>query len=340
MAAIVRQRLLRTGDLQFSASTASDVDQWLVVVDDRIDKVGMAELWVSVGGNPVPKGTLKQLGSNYLICDHISCSSEANQGYIWKVNVHWKEIEEDQPDQQSAPTPNSGSLDPEDWSPTWQRRTVVIHEPAVKAKYLSGYSLSGGSSTWMADNEDAAGKSPLVNSALQPLVETPEHRRRMWIWTFKWLRATVPASLVNAEGKINDRDFTVNFGGRAFLWKTRTALLDSVNLSKMRWGNVNLVEITVEVAHDPEGWVWLLQDKGTARRAAPGDPGVIGTLLDAGKPMHAALKDVNGKAIQDPIFLNGDGQPAAPDTPVVYGEWLDFDELDFDGVGLLGELGS
>jgi len=339
MATIIRQRRLRTGDLEFSATTASDVDQYLVRVSARIDKVEMAELWVS-SGNPIPKGTLKQLGSNYLICDRITCSSEANQGYLWTVNVHWKEMEEDEPDQQSTPTPNSGSIDPEDWSPTWQRRTVVVHEPAVKAKYVDGYSLTGASATYMVDNEDADGKSPLVNSALQPFVETPEHRRRMYIWTFRWLRATVPSNLVDAEGSLNQVAFTVLFGGKSFLWSARTALLDSVNLSKMRWGNVNLVEITVEVAHDPQGWEWLIQDKGTSRRAAPGDPGVIGTLLDAGKPMHAALKDLNGRSIQDPVYLNGDGQPAAPSDPVVYGEWLDFEEIDFNTLTLLGALGS
>lgn len=335
--AIVKQRLLRTGDIEFSATTASDVDQYLVVCDARHSKTEISELFILRLGNPVPRASLKPLGGGTLICDKISCSQQPNQGYIWRVDVFWKELEDDQPNQQSRPTPNSGSSDPEDWAPTWQRRVVIVHEPATRARYIDGYSLTGPSSTFMADTEDAEGRSPIVNSALQPIVETPEHRRRIYIYTFRWLRPLVPVTLVDNEGKLNDRSFTVTLGGVDFEWKIRTALLDSVNLSKMRWGNQTLVEITVEVAHDPEGWEWLIPDKGTARRQQVGDPGVVGTLLDAGTPIHAAIKDVNGKALQDPVNLDGNGQPAQG-TVYAEGRWLDFEEIDFANVGLLSEL--
>lgn len=337
MASILRQRLLRTGDLEFSATTASDVDQYLCVVDERISKTEMAELFVAVPGNPIPRQTLKPLGSGILICDKISCSQRPRQGYIWNVDVAWKELEDDNPNQQSRPTPNSDSVDPEDWAPTWQRRVVIVHEPAKKAFYIDGYSLTGPSSTFFTDSADPEGRCPIVNSALQPIVETPEHRRRIYIYTFRWLRAAVPPTLVDAEGRLNDRSFTVNLGGIDFEWRTRTALIDTVNLSKMKWGTTTLTEITVEVAHDPEGWEWKIPDKGTARRQAVGDPGVVGTLIDAGKPLQAAIKDANGKAIQDPVNLDGNGQPATSNL-YVEGTWLDFQEEDFNNVGLLQDL--
>lgn len=336
--AIIKQRLLRTGDIEFTATTASDVDQYLVVCDARHSKADLAELFVFRAGNPVPRASLKTLGGGVLICDKISCSQQANQGYIWRVDVHWKEMEDDAPNQQSRPTPNSASVNPEDWSPTWQRRVVIVHEQATRARYLGGYSLTGPSTTFFNDTQDAEGRSPIVNSALQPIVETPDHRRRLYIYTFRWLRAAIPVTLIDAEGKLNDRSFTVPLGGVDFQWKTRTALLDAINLSKMKWGVSQLVEITVEVAHDPTGWEWLIPDKGTARRQQVGDPGVVGTLLDAGTPIHAAIRDANGKAIQDPVNLNGNGQPSQSNT-VIEGRWLDFEEVDFNNVGLVTDLG-
>lgn len=338
MATIVKQRLLRTGQLEFTATTARSVDEYLVVVDERISKDDMAELWVATSGNPIPRGTIKQLGSNYLICDRLSLNSEANQGYIWHIDVHWKDLESDEPQQQSTPTPNSNSTDPDDWTPTWQRRTVIVFEPAIKAKYIDGYDTTA--ETWLSASEDAEGRSPLVNSAIQPIVEVPEHRRRMYIWTFRWIRPTAPSSLLNAEGKINSAAWQLSIGGNTYTWQVGTALIDSVNLSKLRWGTTNLTEISVEVAHDPEGWHWELPDKGTARRATIGDPGVTGTLIDPEKPIHAALKDLNGKAIQDPVFLDGAGQPLKSAAAIVYGEWSDFDTVSFESVGLLADIGS
>jgi hypothetical protein len=336
---IVRQRLLRTGDLGFSATEANTTDQYMVVVDERISKEEMAELWVATSGNPIPRGTLKQLGSNYLICDRIRCNSAPNQGYIWKVFVDWKELEKDEPDQQSTPTPNNGSTDPEDWTPTWQRRTVVVFEPADRATYIDGYSITGAAAAFFPGATDADGKHAIRNSALQPFVEKQEHRRRMYIWTFRWLRASIPSNLVAAEGKINSASFTISIGGVSFAWAAKTALIDSVNVSKMRWGNTNLVEINVEIAHDPKGWLWNIRDVGTAARAYPGDPGVTGTLLDEGKPPFKAITDDKNKMIQDPVDLDGDGQPAQ-DGVVVFGRWSDYAEVAFDGLALIGDLGS
>lgn len=332
MAAIVRQRLLRTGDLEFTATTASDVDQYLVVVDERISKVEMAELWVATPGNPIPRATLKQLGSNYMICDSISCNQREHQGYIWKVDVSWKELDDDQPEQQSTPTPNNGSTDPNDWTPTWQRRTVVIFEPAKRAEYLSGYSAT--TEGYIGNMVDADSKLPIINSAFQEVLEKPEKRRRMYVWTFRWLRPTAPSALIAAEGKKNSADFTISVGGSEFEWLEGTALIDSVNLSKMRWGNTNLVEITVEVLHDPIGWEWEILDQGTARRRQP----TTTVDLYVQKPIAETILDKHNRALQNPVPLDGNGQPLQEEEPFVYSRWNDIASTAFNAVPLLEDL--
>ncbi len=108
----------------------------------------------------------------------------------------------------------------------------------------------------------------------------------------------------------------------------------------MRWGNVNLIEISVEIIVDPLGWAWKFVDQGTAARALVGDPDARGNTISLAqaknKPAARQLIDVSGRAIQDPVFLDGDGQPLIDKSqdPVV-SEWLDFDEVDFDNVALL-----
>ncbi len=52
---------------------------------------------------------------------------------------HWKEIESSQPEDQTSPTPNSGSTNPEDWTPSWSKRTQVVFEAATQAFYKGGF---------------------------------------------------------------------------------------------------------------------------------------------------------------------------------------------------------
>lgn len=341
---ILRKRLLRTGDLEFTALTASDVDQYHIVVNQRCTKKEIAELWVSDGANPIPKGTLKQLGTNYLICDRLRFFQQPRQSLIWTCHVHWKEIEEEGAQQQTSPTPNSGSIDPEDWTPSWSRRTVIVHTDAVKAYYRSGF---GGSlaaalmSTYNAQNPPA--KAPIMNSACQPLVNNgASHQRRYQIWSLKWLRPRVPSSLIEAEGKVNSDAFSWTIGEHQFEFEDETVLIDSVNISKQRWGNLALVEIAVDLIHDPEGWQWEFQDYGTVALDKYGSPDGQGGTVDytstAGRPDARAIVDANSRHIQDPCYLDGTGQPLPAGDEVVYLEYMDFESDDFSGIELLEEI--
>lgn len=334
-ATIVRQRKLRTGDLQFTATTASDVDQYLVVVSERCDKVKVAELFVAYtpsGGdpNPVPKGTLKQLGTGYLICDNISVApASAKASLVFKVDVSWKELESSEPPQpQSQPTPNSDSTDPEDWSPTWSRRTNVIFEESdtIDLFYKSGYT---------GEAHAALSASPTVRKLFQTsnrvAVKNPPARRRVVdVWNFRWLRPTLPSSLVAADGKINSAVFTLNLGiGYAFAWAAQTALI-SLELSSYKWGNQKLVEISVEVSVDPEGWTLKHLDQGFYVKDA-----YVGAAWK-----YKMVSDDTGKPRVQPVRLDGDGNKLPEASAPIYGIWSDYEEVAFNSVALITDLGS
>lgn len=340
---IVRQRPLRTGDLEFSATAASDVDQYLCVVDEHMSKSQFAELFIAYtppgeSANPVPGATLKELGDGTLICDKITCNQQPRQSLLWYVAVYWKSLD-DTPQQLSFPTPNSGTLDPDGWLPSWSRRPVTVFEEMQKAFYKGGYSgkahaaLTGG------------GRKQVVSSALVPFERTPDHRRRYEVWNFKWLRTAVPSALVAAEGKINNDSFTFTLGGLEQTWEEKTALIDGVNLTPVKWGNTVLVEIACEVIHDIEGFEMKILDQGTMRRQMIGDYddlGVIITTVSPSSPLVKQITDKFGNAIQYPVKFNGNGQPLSDSQlafgDTYYGTWSDFEEVAFSSVPLLNSL--
>ncbi|HBE71242.1 MAG TPA: hypothetical protein DDW52_24105 [Planctomycetaceae bacterium] len=358
MPAIVKQTLLRTGDVDFTATSASVVDHWLVEVDERIAKSTVAELFVAVEDNPVPRATLQQLGSGLLICDRIRVESAGkNASKLWHVDVEWKELDQDRPESRDYPTPNNRTTNPEDWEPTWSSRTQVIFEPAEDAWYLDGYSglaeqhlrkFDGDPGDPDADPPVPAvppRRAPLVNSALQPFANKPEHRRLIRIWTIRWLRPLISPATIQAENKLNAKRWHLYLDGIEMTpWEPRTALIDSIDMQRMRWGYASLIELTMKIVVDPEGWDWLLLDQGTAARAMAGDVDGNGGFISPGdiqpgQIAHRQLVDAQGRGIQDPVMLDGDGQPLDPGEDPVYGRWSDFVEVDFKSVPLLRNHG-
>lgn len=341
MPSITKQRQLRTGDLEFSATTASDVDQYLIQVDDHVTKVQLAELFVAEPGNPIPKTTIKQLGSGYMICDNIRCfQPPKNASYVWYVHVTWKEMEQDVPQPRDVPTPSGNSTNPNDWALIWSKRSQVVYRKATEAFYVDGYP-AGVAKDYLIDFDP--GKAPLVNSALQPFARTPEERRLIEIWSFQWLRTSVSNSLLDAENKINTGDFILKLPGLSpRTWKKETALIDTIDLSNRRWGNLSLVEINAEIIVDPEGWEWKILDQGTAARRMSGDPdgkgGTVSGSGTAGVPQARQLLDEDDNPVQDPVAFGGDGQPKAPDAAPTYGNWLQFEKVNFATLPLIKEL--
>jgi len=343
MPTIVAQKLLRTGSLDFSSTTATTVDEYQIEVSERCTKEEVAVLFVSVPANPKPQGALKQLGAGFLICDRISVEN-TGQSLFFTLSVHWKEIENSQaPQFQSSPMPNTNSTDPDDWTPTWSKRTQVIFVPASKAFYKGGFKDPSPAHTIC----DKPTKVVPINSALEKVRNFPQQRKRIYQWSFRWIRKSVPQTLIDAEGKLNTLPFTFSRGGRAFTFEPHTALLDTVDLSKVRWGNLNLVEISVEIIHEPENHFIKLADLGFNRRAVPGlDKDQNGDTIRHrdGNSLTQPVRDDNDNPVAGPFLLDGDGKPINvinaldPIPDPVFISWSNDDEVDFNTVGLLSTL--
>lgn len=331
-ASIVKQRLLRTGAVDFSSTTATSQDEYLVRISERADKETVAELFVAYSGNPVPKATLKELGSAYLLCDKISVQSEKSQSLLFKVVVSWKELENSEPPQnQSFPRPNSGSTDPMDWAPTWTRRGQVIfdNKTAPKLYYKGGF--TGLKNQEMSGITD---RNYLQNSAGDRYPGGIEVRRNVSVWNIRWLRQTVASSLVGAEHTINSVAFDITIPGYNFTFDPHTVLFDSLNLTKYKWGNVNLVEISVELFHDPKGFYLEILDEGFSQV----DYSASNNSLDPSLASTTTILGQDKRRPTEPVRLNGNGKFLAATATSVYGIWSDYEESDFNNVALLNAL--
>lgn len=340
MASIVRLRKLRTGDAEFQGETVSDPDQFLMVVDERISKAEALELFLATG-EAIPQLSTKLVGGVICICKGVTARVHERSAFHWLIRADYKEIENEEPEQNTGPQRNPGG-GAEDWSPGWSVRTQVIFEEAAKAYFMGGFP-AGAAATRLEAEEAAGDMSVIQNSAGQAVVDAPQRRRRIRIYSLRFIQSQVPVTLIEAEGKINSNTHSVSLGYNHD-WEPETALIDSVNFAPVRYQGQTLVQIEVEVIWDPDGWRWLILDEGTAARFDVGDPdGKGGTVsasdLKAAEPRLRALKDPSsGQPIADPVPLDGDGQPIEPGDDFVFGEWLGFETVDFETVALIEDL--
>lgn len=330
-ATIVRQRLLRTGPVNASASTATSTDEYLIVVSERCSKEKAWELFTAYTPNPIPKVTLKPFAGGWLICDAISASvANDKTSQIFKISVNWKEIESSQPNPLSSPMPNGDSVDPVDWAPTWSKRSNVIFEErdTVKLFYKGGYTGSVHGDLSASPSE----RKLFQASNRKPFSNPPATRTVVNTWNFRWLRLAVPSTLVLAEQKLNSTAFTVLIGGYSFVWQPATALIDSVELSRYKWGTQNLIEISVDLIHNKNGWYMEYLDKGI----------YVKNQYTGGNWNYKRASDAEGRPFAQPVKLDGNGYALADQdngTPV-YGKWSDHEEVAFNTVDLIKDIGS
>ncbi len=345
-ATIVRQRLLRTGSINATANTATDADEYLIVVSERCSKEKAWELFVAYtpsGGspNPVPKVTLKQLSGGWLICDSIQAAVASEKtSKIFKVTVNWKEIETSEPPEpvnQPMPgvdlTGTPAVQSPDNWEHTWSRRGHVVFEELDQAKlfYKGGYS---------GDIHTTLSASPTVRKLFQAsngeaFRNPPPLRRTKYVWNFRWIRTTLPLTLKNAEGKLNSADFTIKKAGRDFLLKAHTALIDSVELSSTRWNGSNLVEISVEIVHDPNGFYIEQLDQGKYVNTS-----TSANNVELAKVARKPIQDDTARVVYTPQRLAGDGDLAANVNDEIYSTWSDYEEVAFATVDLIKDLAT
>lgn len=342
-ASITKQYQLRTGSGGFTATTANLTDVYLLEISEQTDQATVLELWVAGSGNAIPKTTLRQLGSNYVICDKVTASLHGTQRYWWDVQVTWKELDnqDSEPSQRTQPTPNNNSIDPFDWLPNVSRRNVQIFVDAKEAYYRGGYV---GSNDYFETFtlRDPMEKAPLLNSAIQGFDPEPQEKRFLSLWSFRWLRPTFDESLISFEGYCNELAFAWEHRGININWAAKTARIEAVELSEVRWGNQDLWQIAMDVLHDERTHTIRIRDEGTAARAWRYDPdgkgGTISDFPEDGAPAYRQLLDDDGRMIQMPVLLDGSGQPLEQGEDPIFGEWDDFEVTPFGDLPLISEL--
>ncbi len=103
-------------------------------------------------------------------------------------------------------------------------------------------------------------------------------------------------------------------------------------------------EIEATIAVDSVfGWRPELLDRGMQARAMVGDPdGRGGTIssgdIEDGQPELRAITDFDGRPIQQPVLLDGKGQPLKADEQAVYLTYEHPNERAFDDLVFLLDL--
>ncbi len=333
MAAITKKRKLRTGRGQFSADAADGDDVWLIRIDEQVEWDDVLELWALDGALPQPKVTFRALGSNFVVCDSISTDNADKQRYLWRVTVKWKELSDSDPKPQTQPTPTTNSTDPANWAPTVSRRPATVYEPAEKMFYESGY--GGNAHTKYAAEATAGNRSPLTNSALTPFVDNlPPHRRNRSLYTIRWLRATIPSGLLDAEGKVNSTAKTFSHRGLSQAFAVKTALIESIQLTQTAWGSQQLWEIVMEVLYDSEGHFVTTLDEGLMEGYWPGESLNGSSVL----VFTSHLIKAGPRPVAEAVLLDGSGKRLASNAAAVFGKWRDAETTEFNSVPLLGDL--
>lgn len=335
MASIVRRRQLRTGTGGFGADTAALQDIWLIEVDEQIDQFELLTVWVADGGLPRPKTDFKVLGAEFVVCDRIEAEVAGTQRYIWRVTVQWKELAGSEPQTQSLPTPTTNSADPTDWSPTVTRRPVTFQEPAESLFYEDGYTGEADTTYAAKTAADPPERSSLTNSAMVPFRDNlPPHQRKQSLYTLRWLRATVPDTLLDFELMLNSEEVTFSHRGFERTWAAKTAKIESIQLTQTQWGTQQLWEIVIEILHDEDGHYITTLDHGMMEQYFPGETYGGSPLADC----KTVLIQVDGKQVPEPVLLNGSGKRLDCDLDAKYGRWRDFALTDFNTVPLLEDL--
>lgn len=340
-AAITKARRLRTGSLKAGYDTLDMDDPYILRVNEQVSKTQMIGLWLAyIPALPIPKETIVAVGGGYAVCDDVTFTPHGTQRYVWDAVVKWKNLEEDKPQQQTAPGPTGNSVDPDTWMPTITRRPVTIPEPMEEAYYEGGYSSYAHTILNTQATHDPPQKSIICNSAMTPYrANLPVRRRKQSLFSIRWVRppaGAFPANLLAFENKLNTADVTLGYRGFSYLMKAKTALIESIQLTPVKYGATWMWEINMELIHDEKGHLVSTLDKGMAEMYFPGEPLPVTGGTAAEKTVYI-MRDGNGRSTWEEKLLNGVGKIGSPESPV-FAKWRDQELVAFASVPLLSDL--
>jgi hypothetical protein len=248
-------------------------------------------------------------------------------------------------DDQKPDSNGEMTSDPLEWRPE-VRITWAQHEkPCYKAKYRGGFTHAP--ALFTAGEEYAP-----QNSALEifdpPMIKDFSRATfscRMWR---QYYNATVAGAIIDVVNNTTEtfHSYIPIIGSFAQYTLKVVDVQGNPHREMRQIGGMAVMleyyEITVEVQYNRDGWREKIVDRGMRRIAQAGDPdGRGGTIsltdLIDGTPPNAAIVGVDGFPLNNPVLLDGAGNPkeATDRTPVIV-TWQKYDEQSFTADPYLG----
>jgi len=268
-------------------------------------------------------------------------------------------FEDPDPDSDSGQDSSGNpSVNPLDWRPTVELRTMQTFKPAEKARYIGGYIGKADTVLKTRQQNDPDNRTALVCSNLYERFDPPAEIEDSW----SVLRVTRNYS--NFDSTVDDairpnivNDQAIWFQARGiskiippYAGKVRDLVvlpkryngIEGAGLPPFDYVTVSAEIVIIDNWQDD----WRLRpvDRGYKVRRMVGDPdgapyvagtggGYVTDEPPAGQPPIDWALDSNGEPVTEPILLNGDGQPlitqAGSVEEPVFSEWQYYEELNW-----------
>lgn len=297
---------------------------WNVISDnDTDDEFVIVEYFRS------NRNTVGFVGDRYpkdrnCICTSISpkLSKSSPTQSIWNVDQDFEP--EDSESKQEKPDSNGNpSTDPEQWLEI-DAGAYTDTVPVYLATYREGIDALQPGMLVCPMNAAGVPFDPPLEKEIT--VDTLRVSRYATAWIGGNIRVWVNG--------VNDRAFTYSLETYEDTWPPFTARIRSITGSYKLVNGDFWWKKTSEIHIHPDGWRAIVPNIGTAAAAKAGDPdGKGGTIsaagLKNGVPRLRKMLDVNGKSVQNKVFLNAKGQPVAEGDPPTYVTYSIYPEIDF-----------
>ena len=287
------------------------------------------------------------------LCHSISPKREDNSQTNWVVDFDFKTAEQEE-DETKEDEKGKNTNNPLDWRWTVDISFADYSRPVFHATYRGGHThinnlLENFETPDGVDNPIM----PPMNSA-GTIFDPPLERNAMrQIFRFGKYRHEYPEGMadnwraVNSEGfniKIKDPN-VVNKNGfpradknlLSWHFDPFQVQVASANATVVRKNNMTVWQISSEIHCDYEfGFRVSIPDRGLMALAAAGSPDGLGGQFAAGNPAatgiaeERSIRDKLGAPLQEPVLLNGNGQPLPKDEPAIYLKWSIYPEVKFN----------
>ena len=278
------------------------------------------------------------------LCDSLEPTRDDSGPYTWRVAAHFGDAQDTKKgeDKDGNPTDN-----PLEFALDITTRFNKVRRPIYKAEYIEGFVAEADAAAlgWGGPGDFT---HAVVNSAMvvydPPLERDAVTSILSVTGNFAGIYdATEAEKFINV---VNASFYTLTYGAFFFSAGAHESKVQNITPSLQRTNGLLYWRVNFEIETDRElGWRYKIIDRGTVRRAGPGDPdGKGGTIsasdIQPGAATNAAIVDSLGFPVSEPVLLNGNGQPLEnplTDDPVVV-TWRYYQEKEYTNIPLLGEL--